>query len=132
MSSRRFLLITSLFLSLLACGKHKKELDDTGDGTGADSDEEDGGALDGSLGNDDGGRDGGRDATPNTTQDGGADTGIGPMSCAPITCEEKGAVCGRLDDGCGGVLSCGTCTAGTVCAVSHLTLLSGYLPNLRV
>ena len=29
--------------------------------------------------------------------------------CNPVTCQGRGAECGRLDDGCGGVLLCGEC-----------------------
>lgn len=35
--------------------------------------------------------------------------------CVPRTCEELGAACGALDDGCGGTLECGTCGEGTAC-----------------
>jgi formylglycine-generating enzyme required for sulfatase activity/subtilisin-like proprotein convertase family protein len=36
--------------------------------------------------------------------------------CIPATCYVLGAACGTIDDGCGGVLSCGTCqSVGAVC-----------------
>lgn len=30
--------------------------------------------------------------------------------CNPVTCADRNAQCGHLDDGCGGILLCGTCT----------------------
>lgn len=36
-----------------------------------------------------------------------------PCSCTPMTCAALGATCGMVDDGCGTMISCGTCTAGT-------------------
>jgi len=30
--------------------------------------------------------------------------------CAPTTCAAQGATCGTISDGCGGTVSCGTCT----------------------
>lgn len=35
--------------------------------------------------------------------------------CDAATCESLGAMCGTLDDGCGGTLECGTCADGTEC-----------------
>ena len=35
--------------------------------------------------------------------------------CDRDTCEDLGAMCGTLDDGCGGTLECGTCADGTEC-----------------
>jgi hypothetical protein len=35
--------------------------------------------------------------------------------CQPTTCSAKGARCGPLSDGCGGMLSCGTCPAPDAC-----------------
>jgi len=35
--------------------------------------------------------------------------------CERDTCEDLGAMCGTLDDGCGGTLECGTCEDGTEC-----------------
>src|SRR6185503_14840874 len=32
--------------------------------------------------------------------------------CIPITCEELGAECGRVPDGCSDVLECGSCRTG--------------------
>jgi hypothetical protein len=44
--------------------------------------------------------------------------------CTPTTCSAAGAACGSVDDGCGGTLSCGTCT------VSGETCGGGGVPNV--
>ncbi|MCC6332800.1 MAG: hypothetical protein IT380_02285, partial [Myxococcales bacterium] len=44
-------------------------------------------------------------------------------SCTPKTCASASANCGALSDGCGGILSCGTCTAGESCG-------AGGTPNV--
>lgn len=36
--------------------------------------------------------------------------------CVPQTCEDTGNTCGDLDDGCGGLIQCGVCSSGLVCA----------------
>jgi hypothetical protein len=38
-----------------------------------------------------------------------------PPSCTPTTCVKEGKNCGQIADGCGGVLSCGTCPSGSTC-----------------
>ncbi len=40
---------------------------------------------------------------------------INPGACTPATCTGQGFSCGSASDGCGGTLSCGTCTAPEVC-----------------
>lgn len=45
----------------------------------------------------------------------GAGTACCP-TCTPTTCQNLGRDCGSYPDGCGGVLDCGTCGAGQVCA----------------
>jgi hypothetical protein len=35
--------------------------------------------------------------------------------CAQMTCQQQGAACGALDDGCGDVLLCGSCPSGQFC-----------------
>lgn len=42
---------------------------------------------------------------------------LGP--CQPDTCETRGATCGALADGCGGVLACGACGEGELCSPLH-------------
>ena len=45
----------------------------------------------------------------------------GPAPCAPTTsCVDYGAECGELHDGCGLLLSCGSCSAGVLCSDNHL------------
>lgn len=36
-------------------------------------------------------------------------------SCVPKTCDDVGALCGSVDDGCGGLLACGECSDGLTC-----------------
>ncbi|QRK08194.1 hypothetical protein JQX13_51075 [Archangium violaceum] len=44
------------------------------------------------------------------------DAGSAPdAGCQPLTCEQLEANCGEPSNGCGGTLSCGTCTAPEVC-----------------
>ena len=40
---------------------------------------------------------------------------ISPDLCVPRSCEEVGAECGDIDDGCGARLSCGECPRGAQC-----------------
>jgi hypothetical protein len=37
------------------------------------------------------------------------------ISCNPLTCERLGYTCGLTGDGCGGMINCGTCEAGSSC-----------------
>jgi hypothetical protein len=39
----------------------------------------------------------------------------GPDGCRQRTCSQMNASCGEIDDGCGGKLSCGTCSNGQTC-----------------
>lgn len=39
----------------------------------------------------------------------------GSTTCTPKTCAQVGANCGSVSDGCGGTLSCGSCTAPATC-----------------
>jgi hypothetical protein len=41
----------------------------------------------------------------------------GPPGCKPVTCNPAtgGQYCGRIGDGCGGALDCGTCPGGMAC-----------------
>lgn len=64
------------------------------------------------------GSDGGEDAgppvivMPTMTVDAG-------LSCRPRRCEEAGATCGTILDGCGGQLSCGSCRAPETCGARN-------------
>jgi hypothetical protein len=40
---------------------------------------------------------------------------VGNGGCTPITCEEAGATCGQISDGCNGTIECGTCDDGLSC-----------------
>jgi hypothetical protein len=37
--------------------------------------------------------------------------------CQPTTCAQRGLDCGTISDGCGGVVDCGSCSAGQLCGV---------------
>src|SRR5947209_12609171 len=41
-------------------------------------------------------------------------------TCRPRTCLDLGASCGTPSDGCGGSLSCGTCTPPATCGASYV------------
>ncbi len=45
----------------------------------------------------------------------GAGSGGSGDACAKTTCASQGITCGAAGDGCGGMLSCGTCTAPQLC-----------------
>lgn len=51
-------------------------------------------------------------ARDGTACDGGA-CRSGVCTCSPATCTDIGRTCGRLADGCGTTLSCGTCGSGS-------------------
>ncbi|PKN29725.1 MAG: tryptophan synthase alpha chain, partial [Deltaproteobacteria bacterium HGW-Deltaproteobacteria-20] len=55
---------------------------------------------------------------PDASFDGAGETGsdgaVQP-SCVPKTCDQLGAECGSVPDGCGGKVSCGTCAGGETC-----------------
>lgn len=44
--------------------------------------------------------------------------GSGSGACVPKTCATVGAVCGTIANGCGGLLDCGHCGTGDVCAAN--------------
>ncbi|HSQ67924.1 MAG TPA: hypothetical protein VLM85_32160 [Polyangiaceae bacterium] len=44
-----------------------------------------------------------------------AATLAGTNTCTPTTCAAQGKNCGTIGDGCGGTLSCGTCTSPQTC-----------------
>lgn len=43
-----------------------------------------------------------------------------PSCCVPTTCVAEGATCGTIPDGCGGTLSCGTCTLPLTCGGANI------------
>ena len=45
------------------------------------------------------------------------------------TCEELGAKCGQVDDGCGHVLQCGTCTPPNTCGGGGTPNVCGCIPS---
>ena len=49
--------------------------------------------------------------------------------CTPTTCAALGATCGTPSNGCGGTLSCGTCSAGQSCSASNQCSPSACVPT---
>ncbi len=50
------------------------------------------------------------------------------VTCTPTTCAKAKAQCGKLADGCGQVLDCGTCAAPLVCGGSGIANQCGCKP----
>lgn len=48
-----------------------------------------------------------------------------PPDCQPRTCAAVGAACGQIDDGCGGLLACGTCSGTTPVCADHVCVSDG-------
>jgi hypothetical protein len=55
--------------------------------------------------------------------------GCGNSRCLPATCSEFGAECGPLEDGCGGVLDCGSCPAPSSCGGAGVPNACGCSPR---
>lgn len=53
-----------------------------------------------------------------------------PPVCVPTTCAALGANCGALPDGCGGTLTCGTCTAPQSCGGAGVANVCGAQPPM--
>ncbi|TMA58782.1 MAG: hypothetical protein E6J75_04610 [Deltaproteobacteria bacterium] len=75
------------------------------------------------------------DGNPCTSGDacaGGACVGtpIPGCTCTPTTCAAQGKNCGTILDGCGGTLTCGTCTAPQICGGGGIANVCG--PTLRL
>lgn len=49
----------------------------------------------------------------------------GAACCTPTTCVAAGATCGSISDGCGGTLSCGSCTTPQTCGGSGTANVCG-------
>ena len=54
---------------------------------------------------------------PDTAPEAAPD-GPQPEACVPTTCQAQNAQCGSVPDGCGGTLSCGSCTPPETCGGS--------------
>jgi len=52
--------------------------------------------------------------------------GVSPFACMPLTCSATGANCDSWQDGCGGIIDCGTCSSGYYCN-SGICTLSGIV-----
>jgi hypothetical protein len=48
-----------------------------------------------------------------------------PTTCQPVTCAQIGASCGVVNDGCGGMINCGTCVAPQTCGGSGVANVCG-------
>lgn len=84
------------------------------------------GGMDSAIAVQTGGRSitGGNLATGGVPATGGQQAGTGgetSLLCTPTTCEESGAACGAVSDGCGQVLLCGTCQANEICNAEMMT-----------
>ena len=135
-TARKRSLVSCVVLAVLASGGAlfgcSGESDEFDDGSG----DEGGGSTTGgasSGGASSGGASSGGDA--GTTQGGiagasdGGDAGTnatgGTGGCMPTTCELAGKNCGRIDDGCGRVLECGSCADGCTCGETVDNVCSG-------
>ncbi|MBI2390123.1 MAG: hypothetical protein HYV09_11095 [Deltaproteobacteria bacterium] len=49
-------------------------------------------------------------------------------ACVPKTCAAMGFDCGPVADGCGGLVTCGTCASGTICGVAGKPNVCGVPP----
>jgi len=50
--------------------------------------------------------------------------------CAPTTCAAQAKNCGTISDGCGGTLTCGTCTGGETCGGGGVANVCGASGDL--
>ena len=48
-----------------------------------------------------------------------------PTGCVPTTCQSAQKNCGSLPDGCGGVLTCGSCTGSQSCGAGGVANVCG-------
>jgi hypothetical protein len=54
-----------------------------------------------------------------------------PPACTPKTCAEQGIDCGQAGDGCGNVITCPMCPAGTTCGGAGVPNKCGAPPCLK-
>ena len=59
----------------------------------------------------------------------GASCSGGACVCVPTTCAAHGWDCGTVPDGCGGTLSCGTCSGGLICGGGGIAHQCGERPD---
>lgn len=76
--------------------------------------------------------DGEPDSEPDEARDGTSDgptscvgPGCVPDDCTPDTCADLDAICGELPDGCGGTVTCGTCSGSDVCTADGRCVSDG-------
>jgi len=53
----------------------------------------------------------------------------GATTCMPTSCAAQGTTCGSIADGCGGTLTCGTCTAPQTCGGGGVANVCGGGPT---
>jgi hypothetical protein len=58
--------------------------------------------------------------------------GNGTTTCVPRSCQQAGANCGPVADGCGGVLACGRCTPPQTCGGGGTASVCGGGPDAGV
>src|SRR5262249_13737476 len=63
-----------------------------------------------------------------TTPDASSDSASPGMGCQPTTCEQAGANCGIISDGCGAVLNCGHCDSLLSCGGGGQRNVCGCTP----
>ena len=60
---------------------------------------------------------------------GGKANVCGTGSCVPQSCDQLGATCGFVSDGCGTILNCGGCPANQTCGGANIQNRCGCIPN---
>src|SRR5207302_1736896 len=60
---------------------------------------------------------------------GGVANVCGTGTCTPTTCTAQGKNCGSIADGCGGMLSCGSCTSPQSCGGGGVANVCGCTPT---
>jgi hypothetical protein len=57
-----------------------------------------------------------------------ASSGHQGNACTPVTCQSQGKTCGLIDDRCGDVVECGTCTLPETCGGGGVANVCGVAP----